>query len=111
MFQVLNHANLYPHRGARGGLYVAVFRNDFTFLVEYALCMILATRFTFIVEKTRTFTQKQINHLLLMVSYLVTTETDHHWTWLKMRAKDERTATENISCWMFYPLGKNPEKP
>ena len=21
-------------------------------------------------------------------------ETDHHWTWLKMRARDERTATE-----------------
>ena len=81
MFPVLNLGRtrkLYPHRGARGGIYVAVFRNDFTFLVEYALCTILATRFTFIVVKTRTFTQIRINHLLLMMSYLVTTETDHH---------------------------------
>ena len=29
-----------------------------------------------------------------MTSYLVTLETDHHWTWLKMRARDEPTATE-----------------
>ena len=29
-----------------------------------------------------------------MTSYLVTLETDHHWTWLKVRARDERTATE-----------------
>ena len=28
-------------------------------------------------------------------------ETDHHWTWLKMRARDERTATENVKCWCF----------
>ena len=45
-----------------------------------------------------------------MVSYLVTTETDHHWTWLKMRPEDERTATENIRCWMFYPLGKKKNR-
>ena len=29
-----------------------------------------------------------------MTSYLVTLETGHNWTWLKMRARDERTATE-----------------
>ena len=29
-----------------------------------------------------------------MTSYLVTLETDHHWTWLKMRATDEQTAIE-----------------
>jgi len=43
--------------------------------------MILATRFTFIVEKvekTCTFTQKWLDHLLLMTSYLVTIATDHH---------------------------------
>ena len=40
--------------------------------------MILATRFTFIVEKTCTFTQKRLDHLLLMTLYLVTIETDHH---------------------------------
>ena len=51
------------------------------------------TRFTFIVEKTCTFTQKRLDHLLIMTSYLVTIETDHHSTWLKMRARDERTAT------------------
>ena len=34
--------------------------------------MILATQFTFIVEKTYTFTQKWLDHLLLMTSYLVT---------------------------------------
>ena len=40
--------------------------------------MILATRFSFIVEKTFNFTQKWLDHLLLMTSYLVTLETDHH---------------------------------
>ena len=41
--------------------------------------MILAPRFTFIVEKvekTCTFTQKWLEHLLVMTSYLVTIETD-----------------------------------
>ena len=55
--------------------------------------MILATRFTFIVEKTCTFTQKWLHHLLLIMSCLITIETDHYWTWLKMR----------------YPLGENSE--
>ena len=81
MFQVLNLGRtrkFIPAPWCKGRLYVSVFRNDFTFLVEYALYMILATRFTFIVEKTRTFTQKRINHLLLMISNVVTTETNHH---------------------------------
>ena len=59
--------------------------------------MISATRFSFIVEKvekTFNFTQKWLDHLLLMTSYLVTLETDHHWTWLKMRATDEQTVIE-----------------
>ena len=60
--------------------------------------MILASRFTFIFFKkgfkTCTFTQKWLDHLLLMTSYLVTIETHHHWTELKMRAMDERTVTE-----------------
>ena len=48
--------------------------------------------------------------MLIMTSYLVTIETDHHWTWLKMRATDERTATDNIrsSCFILYE--KNSEK-
>ena len=29
-------------------------------------------------------------------SYLVTIKTDHHWTWLKMYARDKRTDTENV---------------
>ena len=42
--------------------------------------MILVTRFTFIVEKVekkRTFTQKWLDRLLLMTSYLVTIEIGH----------------------------------
>ena len=48
---------------------------------KQALCMILATRFTFIVErveKTCIFTQNCLAHQLLMSSYLVTIATDHH---------------------------------
>ena len=49
---------------------------------EKALCMILPTRFTFIVENKLknkcTFPQKWLEHLLLMTSYLVTIKTDHH---------------------------------
>ena len=66
--------------------------------------MILATRFTFIVErswKNMYFHLKWLDHLLLMTSYLVTIATDHHWTSLKKCARDERTATENVSYWCF----------
>ena len=42
-----------------------------------------------------------------MTSYLVTIEIDHYWTWLKMRARDERTATEKNQVLMFYLLGEN----
>ena len=45
-----------------------------------------------------------------MTSYLVTIEIDHYWTWLKMHARDERTATEKNQVLMFYPLGENSEK-
>ena len=47
------------------------------------------------------FTQKWLGYLLLMTSNLVTTATDHHWTCLKMCARDERTATENVRWWCF----------
>ena len=66
--------------------------------------MILATRFTVIVEKTCTFTQKWLDHLLLIVSYLITIETDNYWTWLKMHVRDEQT-----QMLLFYPLGENSE--
>ena len=39
--------------------------------------------------------------VLLMTSYLTTIVTDHHLTYLKMRARDRRTATENFRCWCF----------
>ena len=45
------------------------------------------------VEQTCVFTQKWLYHLLLMTSHLVAIETDHHQTCLKMRARDERTAS------------------
>ena len=61
------------------------------------------------VEKTSTFSQKWLVHLLLMTSYLITTATDHHWTCLKMCARDERTATENVRCWCFIPKEKTQE--
>ena len=73
--------------------------------------MILATRFTFIVEKSWKknihFLSKWLDHLLLITSYLVTIETDHHWTCLKMRARDKRTSTENVRCWCFILLEKS----
>ena len=65
--------------------------------------MILATRFTLLlkeVEKNMYFTQKWLDRLL-MTSCLVTIETYHHWTCHKMRARDKRTATENVRCWCF----------
>ena len=57
--------------------------------------------------KTCTFTQ---NGLTTLTSYLVTIETDHHWTWLKMRARDERTAAENIRYWCFILQEKKTQK-
>ena len=52
------------------------------------------------VEK-HAFSLKMADHLPLVTSYLVTIETDHHWTCLKMRARDKGTPTKNISCWCF----------
>ena len=49
--------------------------------------------------------------LLLMTSYLVSITTDHYWSWLRMCARDERTATENVRCWCFILREKNSEKP
>ena len=49
-------------------------------------------------KKTCIYTQKWLDHLLLMTSYLVTIVTDHHQTYLKMHARDKRTATENVRC-------------
>ena len=76
--------------------------------------MILARRFTSIVErswKRCILTQKWLDHLLLMTSYLVTIGTGHHWTCLKKCTVDERTATENVRCWCFILSEKNSEKP
>ena len=51
--------------------------------------------------KNMYFQSNWLEHLLLMTSYLVTIEADHHWACLKMRASDTRTATENVRCWCF----------
>ena len=61
------------------------------------------------VEKTFIFTQKWLDHQLLITSYLVTIATEHHWFCLKMRARDKQTATENVRCFLYCP-GKNSEK-
>ena len=86
--------------------------------------MILATRFSFIVEKklkkkTCIFTQKWLDHLLLMTSYLVTIATDHHLTCLQICARDERTATPGADVLSFmkklrkalWGLGTSPPPP
>ena len=67
-------------------------------------CFILSTGFGFIAEtswKTCIFAREWLDHLLLMTSYLLTIVTDHYQTWLKMRAKDQQTATENVRCWLL----------
>ena len=53
------------------------------------------------VRKTCIFTQKWLDHLPLMMLYLVTITTDHHWTRLEICAREERTATTNVRCWCF----------
>ena len=48
---------------------------------KYLLCIILSTNSTFSVEKkfeNMHFTQKWLDHLLHMTSYLITIVTDHH---------------------------------
>lgn len=71
---------------------------------KLVLCFILSTDFVFIVKKgwkhTLIFTEKWLNHPLLMTSYLVTIVTVHHQTYLKMCVKDKRTVTDNVrwSC-------------
>ena len=47
------------------------------------------------------------DHLLLMTSYRITIVTDHHWTCLKMRARDKITASEKFRCWCFIVLEKS----
>ena len=56
------------------------------------------------------FHSKLLDHPLLITSYLVTIESDHHWTCLKMCAKDKRTSTENFRCWCFIFLEKSQKK-
>ena len=73
----------------------------------------LSTGFGFIAEtswKTCIFTREWLNHLLLMTSYLVTIVADHYQTWLEMRAKDQKTATENVRCWLLIVWEKKLRK-
>jgi len=48
--------------------------------------------------KTHKLTQKWLDHLLLMTSYLVTIATISHQTCIKMCLRDMPTATENGRC-------------
>ena len=41
------------------------------------------------VEKTCIVTQKRLDHLLVITSHLVTIETGHHYTCLRMRDRDK----------------------
>ena len=71
--------------------------------------MILATRFTFIVERSL----KNIYfHSKIAwppaTSYLVTIKTDHHWTWLKMCPRDKRTDPENVRPGADVLLSRGP---
>ena len=50
-------------------------------------------------RKTNSFTQKWLDHLLLMTSYLFTIATDSHQTCVKMCLRGMSTATENGRCW------------
>ena len=78
-----------------------------------ALRIILSTSLLLLlikVEKTCIFTQKWLYHLLLMTSHLVAIKTDHHQSCLKIRARDERTGTENVRCWCFIIKKKNQKK-
>ena len=68
---------------------------------KQALCRTLATRFTFIVEKSWKNMYFHSKMACPPPTYDVIYRNDHHWTWLKMSARDERTATENIKCWCF----------
>ena len=48
--------------------------------------------------KTTQFAQNWLDHLLLMMSYLVTIVTDSHQTRVKMCLRDMPKATENGRC-------------
>jgi len=56
-------------------------------------------------------TQKWLDHLLLMTSYLVTIATDSHQTCVKMCLRDMPTATENGMLLTKNHLEKIEEKP
>ena len=76
--------------------YVAVFRNDFAFSEKP---LIFLTRWGIFYGWWHCWRP--------VMSYLVTIETDHHWTCLKLRERDKRTR----QVLMIYPIGKISEKP
>ena len=75
------------------------------------LCFILFTGFAFVVDKR----YKNMNfHSKPARPPTVISGNHSNWsipTYLKMRAKDKRTATENIRCWCSIWQEKNSEKP
>ena len=49
-------------------------------------------------QKTRSFIQNCLDHLLLMMSYLVTIATDSYQTCVEMCLRDMPTAAKNSRC-------------
>ena len=61
-------------------------------------------------NKTCIFTQKWLDHLLPMTSYLITIATDHHWPCQNV-CEGWTNSYWKRQVLMFYPLGKNSKKP
>ena len=56
------------------------------------------------VEKTCIFTQKRLDHLLLMTSYLVTIATGHHYTCLRMGDREQLLETSGVDLLSSRPF-------
>ena len=66
--------------------------------------MILATRITFIIERSWKYIYFHSKMAWPPATYdvlSVTIETDRYWTYLNMCLRDKQTATENVRCWCF----------
>ena len=70
--------------------------------------MILATRFTFTVEKS----WKNMYFQQKMASPPATYDVifRNHSNWPSLCARDERTATENVRCWVVFILSVKTQK-
>ena len=66
--------------------------------VRYDIYVYKLCSFHLKTQKTHSFIQNWLDHLLLMMSYLVTIVTDSHQTRVKMCLRDMPKATENGRC-------------